>query len=526
MRKFLFRFILLWLAGIVFISCQKNRPEPSWDVGILAPLMIDTVFITDVISDTLIHINPDHSVSFVFEEKLYDVNVDSLVKLPDTIFDWSFKVPVDITIPPEGSIVENFDWPLDFASIGLGDVKMESALIRSGKLRFEVINALPKAILTEFGINSAVKNETDTFLVSRLVPTGQVAIEEFDISGYRLNMVGLEDSAYNTLNYYIGLYNDSDPLLITPVDSFVVNIRFVDIVVDYAKGYFGQNMFGFGPEEYPFDLFNNLDVAGFSIEEAEVLLDIENNYGVEADFILKELKAINSQTGESATLLGELVDSSLFVDRATESNPGSGNISPTLTTYDFSNSNFGDLFSILPDKVSYTLEFNTNVYGDSTNFDNFLYYDYPISVYMRADVNKGVMIDDMFVQNQVDWNGEGLDLKNVSEGFLTLVFTNGFPFNFDINMYLKDNEEIILDTLIYNGFIEAGLLNSENTVEEPVETRIVIPLTESLKTSVKEAVFNSYDIMINSADGQHVKIYSDNILRMKVIGDFEYLIEQ
>lgn len=526
MQKNLTNIFVIILLGFTILSCQKNRPEPSWDIGILAPLMIDTVFITDVISDTLININPDHSVSFIFEQKLYDVNIDSLVKLPDTIFDWSFKVPVDITIPSEGSIVENFDWPLDFASIGLEDVKMESALIRSGKLRFEVINALPKAILTEFGINSAVKNETDTFLISRLVPTGQTGIEEFDISGYWLNMVGLEDSAYNTLNYYIGLYNDSDPMLITPLDSFVVNIRFVDIVVDYAKGYFGQNVHNFGPEEYPFDLFQDLDLAGFSIEEASVLLDIENNYGVEADFILKELKAINSQSGEYATLQGDLVNESLFIDRASETNPGSGNITPTLATYDFSNSNFGELFSILPDKVSYSLEFNTNVYGDSTNFDNFLYYDYPISVYMRADVNKGVMIKDMFVQNQVDWNGEGLDLKNVSDGFLTLVFTNGFPFDFDINMYLKDEEEIVLDTLIFNGFIEAGLLNADNQVEEPVETRIIIPLTETLKTSVKEAVFNSYDILINSAEGQHVKIYSDNILKMKVIGDFEYLIEQ
>ncbi|MEZ5082102.1 MAG: hypothetical protein R2750_01415 [Bacteroidales bacterium] len=526
MQKVLTNVFIVILISVTSLSCQKNRPEPSWDVGVLAPLMIDTVFITDVISDTLININPDHSVSFIFEQKLYDVNIDSLVKLPDTIFDWSFKVPVDITIPSEGSIVENFDWPLDFASIGLEDVKMESALIRSGKLRFEVINALPKAILTEFGINSAVKNETDTFLISRLVPTGQTGIEEFDISGYWLTMIGLEDSAYNTLNYYIGLYNDSDPMLITPLDSFVVNIRFVDIVVDYAKGYFGQNIHEFGPEEYPFDLFKDLDVAGFSIEEAQVLLDIENNYGVEADFTIKELKSINSQTGESAILQGDLVDSSLFVDRATESDPGMAIINPTLATYDFSDSNFGDLFSVMPDKVSYTLEFNTNVNGDSTNLDNFLYYDYPVSVFMRADVNKGVMIDDMFVQNQVDWNGDGLDLKNVSNGYLTLVFTNGFPFDFNINMYLKDEDQMVLDTLIFNGYIEAGLLNAGNSVEEPVETRIVIALTESLKTSVKEAVYNSYDILINSANGQHVKIYSDNILKMKVIGDFEYLIEQ
>ncbi|MCF8402463.1 MAG: hypothetical protein K9H58_00890 [Bacteroidales bacterium] len=511
---------------MLIYGCQKNRPEPSWEVEVLSPLMLDTVFLTDVISDTLININPDHTVSFVFSEKLYDVNVDSLVQLPDTIFSWSFKVPVEITIPPEGTIIENFDWPLDFASMGLGDVKMESALIRSGKLRFEVLNALSKDILCEFGINSAIKNETDTFLVSEVVPHGQLTFEEFDLSEYRLNMVGLEDSVYNTLNYFVGLYNDDQSLLVEPSDSFIVNIRFIDIVVDYAKGYFGQNTFGLGPDEYPFSLFDDLDVAGFSIEEADVQLKIKNQYGIEADFIIKELKAINSQTGEEASLESPMVDSALYIDRAFEISPGSGIIEASVHTFDFSQSNFGELFSIMPDNISYTLEVNTNVFGDTNDITNFFYYDAPIQVFIDADVSKGVMIDDMFAQNRVEWNGQGLKLDKVKSGDLVLVFTNGFPFTFSLNMYLEDENLEVVEVLILDAFIESGTLNAENAVDEAVETRIIQPLTESLKQVIREAEYVTYEILINSADNQHVKIYSDNSMSLKVIGDFQYLIEQ
>ena len=81
-------FIFFSFALLLFAGCKKDRPSPSWDVDLLSPLMIDTVFITDVLSDTLITVNPDHSVSFVFDEKLYEVNIDSLVKLPDTLFYW------------------------------------------------------------------------------------------------------------------------------------------------------------------------------------------------------------------------------------------------------------------------------------------------------------------------------------------------------------------------------------------------------------------------------------------------------
>lgn len=74
--KYFLVFILI--AVNLFLGCKKDRPSPSWDLELLAPLLIDTVWITDVISDTLITINPDHSVSFVFDEKLYEVNIDSM----------------------------------------------------------------------------------------------------------------------------------------------------------------------------------------------------------------------------------------------------------------------------------------------------------------------------------------------------------------------------------------------------------------------------------------------------------------
>ena len=80
-------FLLLFL--LLLGSCDKDRPEPSWNVDVLAPLLVDTIRITDVISDTLITTNPDYSVSFVFNKKLYEVNIDSLVKLPDTLFNFS-----------------------------------------------------------------------------------------------------------------------------------------------------------------------------------------------------------------------------------------------------------------------------------------------------------------------------------------------------------------------------------------------------------------------------------------------------
>jgi len=220
-----------------------------------------------------------------------------------------------------------------------------------------------------------------------------------------------------------------------------------------------------------------------------------------------------------------MIDSNLYIDAATQMGNGLGVVDPEIGIFDFSNSNFNDLISILPDQVSYTLDVETNVTGDTNNLENFFYYDYPIEVYMEAEVNQGVMIEDMFVENTTEWNGEGLSFDKVGEGILDIVFMNGFPFSFDANMYFEDENHVIIDTLLYDEFFASGILDEDNKVEEPVETRIEIELTESLKQSIQDAKYSRYELMINSADNEHVKIYDDNVMELKIIGDFTLKIE-
>ena len=180
------RFLIILAALLLVFACRKERPEPSWDVELLTPLLNDTIFITDVISDTLIGIKPDYAVSMVFEDKLYEVNVDSLVKLPDTLFNFSFSLeylPFPITLQPGDTIIkEVFDWPLDFESFGIYGVKIEEALIRSGDVIFEVYNQSLTDLKSDFGINSAVRNETDTFYASEKVPDGGRESKTYDFS--------------------------------------------------------------------------------------------------------------------------------------------------------------------------------------------------------------------------------------------------------------------------------------------------------------------------------------------------------
>ena len=311
-----------------------------------------------------------------------------------------------------------------------------------------------------------------------------------------------------------------------PENKFSVDIRFDNITLDYVLGYFGQNEFTIGPDETEVDLFGDLDVQGLSIEEADVELEIRNYFRLEGYFRIGELTAKNTATGQEASLEGPMVGADLFIDRAVDVTPGGGEVIPSIHTYDFSESNFGELFSMRPERIAYTVGIETNINGDSTNYNNFFYYDEPIRVYMRASIDQGIRIDDLLVESTVDWNGGGAELDKVREGHLVMVYSNGFPFNLDVEMVLLDEEEVVLDTLITGGFIAGGMLDEQFRVTEPVETRLPVALTDELRSAVAAAKYARYSIFINSVDNAHVKVYADDILRLKVIGDLKYIIEQ
>lgn len=514
-------------------GCRKDQAEPSWDVNILAPLILDTIYITDVISDTLIEVNPDMSVSFVFDEKLYEAQFDSLVKLPDTLISWEFDLeylPFPIDLQPGDTIIsEEFDWPLDIESYNISGVKLVEAIIRSGNLVFEVLDESETDLLCIFGIRSAVRNETDTFRLEEKVLNGELFSDNYDVGQYRMDLTGENGDTVNMLSYYLALIihpDEPDEVTLYPNDKFSVDIRFESIILDYVRGYFGQNKFTVGPQESDVDLFGDLDVAGISIEEAEVVLEIKNSLGMEAYFNVNELLAINSASGQEVGLLSPMIDSNLYISAALDPNPGYPEVIPKYHAYDFSDSNFDELFSLMPDKISSTVSINTNISGDSTSLDNFFYYDFPIEVYMMASVNQGIRVDDLLVSSTLDWNSNSVELDKVKSGHLVLVYTNGFPFNLDLEMVLEDEEHMVLDTLITEGYVAAGLLNADMRVEAPIETRIAVELTDGIREAMKNAKYARYSIYINSAENEHVKIFADDVMALKIIGDFEYLIKQ
>jgi len=521
------------ITALLLNACQKDKAKPKWNVDLLIPLISDSITVTDILDENFFVENPDQSISLIFSEELLNMNIDTIIKLPDTLLSFGISLdflPQPIAFEPGDTIISQvFFLPIELDSEDFSNMALEKSIIRHGDVVFESYNQSDTDLKVVLGIPKVYHPESGSFYSEQKVTQNEFFQKAFDISDYHLDFSGPNHDTINMLSYQVDLIIHPDEpgtVMVKPEDSIALNVYFKDILLYYSRGYFGHETYAFGPEVYEFDMFEDIDVKEISFDEAEIWIEIKNTFGEEVNINVKDITAINTNTQESLSLESDLLNTNLFIDRAHEIEEESGNIKTSTSRFDFSESNFPEIFSIQPNKFSYELSVETNVYEDSASLNNFFYYDQPIALSIDAKVNGGLKIDSLFQESRLEWQGKDLDISNVSEGNLKLVFNNAFPFDFLMNIYLEDKDMTIIDTLTYQLFMKGGHLDENYFITAPYETKTNIPLDDDLKKNINKAVFARYELVLNSTNNEYINIRSTDYLQFKIIGDFDYLIEQ
>lgn len=88
MKKiFVFLLFLFFLLG-----CKKEDLKPSWDTDMLLPLAFSDLTIQQLITDSICKINTDSSISLVYQTDLASLILDTIVKIPDTNYQYAVSL--------------------------------------------------------------------------------------------------------------------------------------------------------------------------------------------------------------------------------------------------------------------------------------------------------------------------------------------------------------------------------------------------------------------------------------------------
>ena len=395
-------------------------------------------------------------------------------------------------------------------SFDLGDAQITEIGIKTGIVKISLISTIPDTGRIIYNIPSLKKNGIP-FSTEKIVPTtisGESTDYIFDFQDYVLDLTGKDGriggDTVNTIYSELITYIDSTGELVTlnQLDSFYYFTEFI-FSPKYALGYLGTDTVEFGPEIIENNIFNNIVGGNIDLNNTELSVEIDNYFGADANLVFTELTAENTNTGIITTPTvdedgNNFIGHEYNINRATLINLENANIESSKTSIKL---NADEMLSILPDKISTSLNVYLNPNGQSSNPD-FLFPEYPIDASIELKVPLNIIANDLHLKDTSDIDIQQNEDLEIDKVYLKV--ENGFPIDCDFNMILLDMNKNVIDTLFNNQFVSSGLMQNNVVVEKSISILdATVPNFDQIKNVVFDIKFNTDDV------NNHVSIYND-----------------
>jgi len=512
---------------LIFASCLKEPQKPSWDVSIVAPLFKTTLGIDSFLADSLLSSDTSNQIHVVYDEVLFEYSPDSILEVPDTITSQVYQSPFNLTLQPSQLFLNKNEQKL----YKFGDAKLSFITIKKGYISFQVSNSVKEAILMTYTIPLAKKNGVP-FEFTELVPAATnvpyVYSKKIDISGFTLDMRGVNGLGANIIgtNLKARLNPDGTATPVTPQDFFIADIRFDEFVLDYAKGYFSSVDINLD-DVSKMDVFSIIKAGTFDLENISLGLDIVNGFGVDAQMIIDEMASVNSVTNNSVLLHSAILGHSVNVMRATETGNPSAPVMPTVYPINFDNSNIKQMFENMPDRISFKINGLTNPMGNISGGNDFYYDGYGMKLKLRLDLPLSLKTTDLTLIDTMKFDFKSDSDKNkVTKGTFNLIADNGFPFDALLQLYMIDENSLVMDSLLFNNLALAAPLGNNNIVSAIKRTVMSAPLPASKLDKLYQTKKMAVKVIFNTNSSQYLKLYDYYKIDLKLTGDFDFIVQQ
>lgn len=525
MRFFLTTILLLTIA----LSCRKAIEKPTWDVDVIAPLVNTTLNINQLLPSTVLETNSDSSLKIVYSTDIFDIDVDSLFKIPDTTITEIYTVPLNLIADPGDAFYSNDEErPLGVSN----GVELNYASIESGFIEIEVFNDIREKVLVTYKILSATKFG-DTLTLTELIDAGTsfqpgYLKKRIDISNYDLNLTGINGNKTNTLvtKAVASVDTNGSTVNINIGQKLKYINTLKDVVPYYVKGYFGSQNYRFGPETTNFKVFDRIIDGTIDIEDVDVNLSFENGIGVDAQLIINQLKTVNTKNGAQASLSHSIIGSPININRSTETNSiPEVNYTSYFNQLTTSNSNIDHLIELFPNELLYDINLLINPFGNISGSNDFVYKKHPLKTKLNVEFPLSFVANNLTLIDTVDFNLEKNSSDKIIEGNLFIYANNGYPFDATLGLELLDENSNPIKSLPISNYIASATVDANLKVSSKTESVLAIPLSridiDDLYRSKKIIIKTAFN---TTAKPQFVKIYENYNISIKMVGDFAYQI--
>ena len=528
---------------IVFTACEKDLFNPDkinkdgWSPTFAIPLTSSKLTIKDLIpqnsttGDFIVTDSTSGAISLTYKGDIFNITASEVVNIPDQVQQTNVNFDLD-SIPATGieseaevqkqdSIVYQFE---------AGDsIRVHSVGFRGGTMSFDITTSLEFNAQITANITSLTKDGVPAQLVFNINGDGteKTYSAEVNLGGYVIDMT-LGQLGYNEVIIEYE-YDLTLPIPATgrPAEtiSFDLEQGFRDILFGNILGNLGNQIFALDKDSIELSLFENTladaDFGAFEIAEPAVNIYVTSSIGVPLALNVVELNAFEPETNTNTPI--QLQNTSFNVQAP--SVIGESKTSKIPITG--SNSNLSDVLTPTNKTITYAFAAELNPNNPLNN--NFITPEAAISIQAEMELPLDIGISGWALQDTVDFSLD--QFKEINDASLRVNIENGFPFEIDLQVYLLDSINTVLDSLITsqtslltaaqvdgNGDVVASSVSnsdiglSSKTINNLGNTKKLV-IRGGLSTSnngQRVQIYDFYELKI--AMGMKVGVNGDNLL--------------
>ncbi len=524
---------LFFTCGVILLlllsGCRKEFTRPSWEVDMTGPVIHSSLGIGDLIPDSLLQVNPDSSVTLVFDETIYRLALDFIVNLPDTTMGDTFKLPTfvpSVNVAPNQVIFSQ----TEEQHFGAGDVELTEAILRRGELIVQLYSTIDEPVQIEYQITTADLGGS-IFSVIVEIPAGSVANPAlvdtvFDMSNYHMNLRGSSGTSYNAFgtNLVVRLSPNASNTQVHNYDEIRVLTSFSDLSPKYVKGYFGSRVENIPSESASFSLFEKITGGTLDIDQVNVSMVLRNYIGADARITLNQVEASNSISATALDLTNTIIGTAVNINRAIDN---LSNVSPGIYTIQLNegNSNIDQILELFPDIFNVDMSMEINPLGNVSAHNDFMYDDQTFEADLNITMPLSFIANNLSLADTIDIDIQEGENGRLTQGSFFVDVSNGFPLGGTLQLYFFDGLGNLTDSIVSTGTIPSAQVNASQIVTNASSSTLRFDIHENQMNRLYAGDRMVLKVVFNTSSlSQHVTIYDHYRIDLRIWGDFSYLI--
>lgn len=534
MHRFIRRHpVVVFILGLILYSC--NVGDLDFDN------IEDPIFTPEVVA-------PIGEVTYTIQELIEEIN-DPKIEISDaknlllavTYRDTSiFKVPTELISIDEISqqkvvetgivvlasptdVTEVFQETLSLEYPAENGEQIDSIIYSNGDLEIIIDSQIAADVELEIKLVDFVHSDNrDTIVFNVNLPySGSLPISDTQntsLQEYRTALSRLDGQ--NIFNVIVnGKIDIKAGQSVSSSDYIFITFNTSNTQFSSVFGYFDEKEITVQDQTIALDFFNDIEPFGLEFNSPEIVLHIDNSFGLPIGISLAGISSSNDN-GDFKMLTGLATENPIKLKYPTLSKFGQTSSSRITISNDISN--LSDLLSISPNKITVPISATTN-YENVSQESNF--YTDQSQITTALEVNMPLDVKLGGYKQTFNFDLDSVDFDEADSIKLRVRTVNDLPFNGSMSLYLLDADSVVIHEVPDNLILQSPELGANGRTEQP-KTQITDVLLnsagmEALSTTNKIALVLTVD-SYESADNRFVKIYSDYALTIK-IGVIAYL---